>query len=476
MSTDMSQHLYARGFQIARFGAHRAPAGFRTISVGDWDVSYEARTVVSHQEADGFFVVVIGYAVDIADGHDDGTLLARKLLEQLRVSEKHFFAGLDHLGGRYAVFYGTPAGASILGDACATRTIFYARSEPFVASHQQLVASACGGGDRSDHWLVRRHDRNRHTAYGYPAGTTPHRNVGLLLCNMVLRLDTMRYERFYPREALQSRSLGESVATLAKLFRRQLEILVRRHRIVCSLTAGLDSRCTLAALRPFLQQSRFFTYATQEGHQVDAALASVLARRHGLAHELMETPDTGTEQFEAFRKVLDRNNYHPHNRAAAFGYLSLFRPGDIHIRSTMYEVARAFYRSSRERPESLDAEGMAKLYYKHYSESDGDLVAAFQGYIDQSDFVTGLHNYDPYDLFYLEQRMSCWHALVLLEADPSVDTYMLMSSRACLEAGLALSRSERVSASVFKGMIREWWPELLDAPVNPKSLALVPAE
>lgn len=472
MSQDTT--LYARGFCIMPEGRGDPPSRFRSTFIEGWRVSVEPRSqLASAASGDGRFVVLIGYVLDIANGHDDGARIAQSLLAALSDSERSFFASLDYLGGRYAVFYGDRAGASILGDACATRTIYYSRSEPFISSHYEILAKECGTG-RSDHWNVRRTDRNRHTTYGYPAGTTPDRNVGLLMGNMVLRIKSMTYERYYPRRELPNLSVEDAATAIREHFETQLKVLAGRYRIVCSLTAGLDSRCTLAALRPFLDRSKFFTYATQENHEADARIAALLAKRHGLEHELMPRQDTESDVFQKFKAVLARNNYHPHNREAAYGYLSLFRPGDIHIRSTMYEVARAFYRVSRKRPEELDAEGMAALYYRHFGESDRDLVFAFSEYIAQSNFGQQFWNHDPYDLFYVEQRMSCWHALVLLEADPSVDTYMLMNARCCLEAGQAVPQENKIDASVLKAIISDMWPELLELPVNPKRLDSIP--
>lgn len=472
MSQDAT--LYARGFCIMPEGRGVAPSGFRSASVEGWRVAVEPRSqLASAASANGRFVVLIGYVLDIANGDDDGARIAHSLLAALTDSEATFFAALDYLGGRYAVFYGDQTGASILGDACATRTIYYSRSEPFIASHFEIVEKECGTG-RSDHWNMRRADRNRHTTYGYPAGTTPDRNVGLLMGNMVLRLKSMTYERYYPRRELPKLSVDEAAMAISGYFQTQLEVIARRYRVVCSLTAGLDSRCTLAALLPFLDRSKFFTYAMQENQEADARVAALLAKRHELDHELMPRQETESEEFQKFKAVLARNNYHPHNREAAYGYLSLFKPGDIHIRSTMYEVARAFYRVSRNRPEGLDVDGMAALYYRHFKESDQDLKAAFSEYFAQSNFGQEFWNHDPYDLFYVEQRMTCWHALVLLEADPSVDTYMLMNARCCLEAGQSVPREKKIDASVFKTIILNAWPELLELPVNPKSLDILP--
>lgn len=460
--------LYARGFLIAPVGASDPPSWFRSLEVDGWQISYEQRTAVFvAQGAPGHFVCIIGHAIDVVEKCDSGAAIAKCLLALLEKSELAFFDALDSLAGRYAVFYGNGSNASILGDACAVRTIFYSRSKPLVASHFDILAKRCGTAPTA-HAKLRKLQPARRKVFGYPAGTTPDENIGLLMANMVLRFDGMAYERYYPRRELREAGVEEAAGALLDMFDVQLELLSRRYDFVCSLTAGLDSRTSLAVLRPYLARSRFFSYSTQEREQVDAKMAAFISESFGLNYQLMSREDLESPDFKKFKSLLVRNSYHSHKHEAAYGYKRVFQSGDIHLRSNLYEVARAFYRAMRDRPDDLSAADMASLYFRDYTADDVDILAAFSKYIDSSRFDRGIFNYDPYDLFYWEQRMSCWHALVVLEADPAVDTWLLMNCRRCIESGLSVPIGDRVKSSVFKKIIEWRWPELLKLPVNPK--------
>lgn len=460
--------LYARGFLIAPVGASDPPSWFRSMEVEGWRISYEPRAVVFvARGAPGHFVCIIGHVIDVVQKCDNGEAIAKRLLAALETSELSFFDALDNIAGRYAVFYKNGRSASILGDACAVRTIFYSRSEPLVASHFDILARRCGTIP-SAHAKARKLHPARRKAFGYPAGTTPDQNIGLLMANMVLRLPGMAYDRYYPRRELSPAGVDEAAHTLIDLFDSQLELLSQRYNFVCSLTAGLDSRTSLAVLRPYLARSRFFSYATQDRERVDGEIAEFISQSFGLNYQLMPREDLESSDFKKFKALLVRNSYHSHKHEAAYGYNRVFKLGDIHLRSNLYEIARAFYRAMRGRADNLSVDEMASLYFGDYTADDVDIVAAFSDYVESSRFEQGLFNYDPYDLFYWEQRMSCWHGLVVLEADPAVDTWLLMNCRRCIEAGLSVPLEDRIKSTVFKKIIKFRWAELLKLPINPK--------
>lgn len=470
------QSLYSRGFCFFPVGTASSPRHFREVVFRGWVLALhkDIDCAVAQAEKSDSFVALVGYGMDINRGHDDQARIAEALLSALEKSERNFFQLISDISGRYCILYSLGGRVSVIGDACATKALFYAKDRPYCASHFQMVVEAAGLGP-SRQKLARDKDKRRRSCYGYAAGETPDSNVALLLANMVLRVPSMLTERFYPFESLQTLDVESAASELLRLFRLQIKILADRYKLFVSLTAGLDSRVTLAACVGS-EGVRTFSYLTQAGHLMDAALASDIAERLGFDHEIISSVQTKSREFSEFIEVLNNNNYHRHNVVAAYGYLSLFCKGSIHIRSNLFEIGRAFYRSQRDRPVSLTAAGMAALYYRGFSEAeDADLVEDFQRYIDNSCLDQATHGYDLYDIFYWEQRMSSWHSMVLLEADPSVDTFLLFNSRRCIELALAVDLGRRCRGDVFCEIVRRADPQLLSFPINPKEYP-VPAD
>lgn len=462
--------LYSRGFAIFPAGSAKAPPHFRALQIGSWVLATHAATAVVYtkRQSQSSFVALIGYAMDLDGRHDDGQRISSDLLNCLERSEREFFEKVSGLAGRYVIFYSFHGLASVIGDACATKATFYANDRPVIGSHFQMVAEMAGMGPSSQK-LRRNKDKARHSCYGYAAGATPDRNVSVLMANMVLRINAMRSERFYPFNSLDHLDLKSAASELQELFDTQARLLARRFTCHVSLTAGLDSRVTLAALRPVKDKVRTFSYITQPAHQIDADVAASIADYLGLDHSILTGDGADKDQLSDFAKILSKNNYHRHNVIAAYEYKSYFSTNSVHVRSNLFEIGRSFYRSQRKRDDKLDPRGMASLYYRGFSPAaDQDLIAEFGGYVDRSNFNSALFNYDPFDIFYWEQRMSCWHAMVVLEADPAVETILLFNSRRCIELALGLELEQRMEGILFKEFIRRSWPELMEFPINPK--------
>lgn len=465
------QHRFARGFGLFPEGAFRAPAGFRCVSIGGWTLALHANTqyAVEQDPSSGDFVLVVGYVMDLAAEHDEAALVAKTLLHSLNVGEKRLFEKLRDLCGRHVIIYRQQGRVSAVGDACATKAMFYANDRPLLGSHFKLVSDLAGQGP-SEQRLQRKMRQSRRGCYGYAAGTTPDRNVSLLLANMVLRLPEMKAQRFYPSSDLPYLDVASASAELLRLFSVQAALVASRFHVFVSLTAGLDSRVSLSVLRPHIENVRAFSYCTQSAHEVDVRVAREIARRAGVPYQVIGTAVDSKERLKAFASVISENNYHRHNVVAAYEYLHLFPVGAAHVRSNLFEIGRAFYRAQSKRPSALGPDEMGRLYFREYSRpADPDIYSAFAQYAGGSNFEGGLFNYDPYDVFYWEQRMSCWHAMVVLEADPSVETILMFNSRRCIELALAVDRAERVKGSVFRSVIQSAWPMLMDFPVNPKA-------
>jgi asparagine synthetase B (glutamine-hydrolysing) len=470
-SQQYQAHLFARGYCIYPSSLDFAPPDrFRVHPVDGWVIaSHPTCPVTTVQNAAGnSFVAIIGYVLDIANAHDSSQRVANDLLRLLEISEDSFLRRLDDIGGRHVVFYGRAGDVSLVGDACMTKTAYYGTNQPFVASHASMAALVCGT-EPSTQKLLRDKHAARRQGYGYPAGTTPYRNVMQLMANTLLRLPTMAVERFYPRAPIAQKDVSEVSSLLLDDFTTQTSVLRSSFQIYCSLTGGLDSRISLASFRDPAKDAIYFTYLTQPAHSVDALLATDIAAHCGLRHRLLTQTERPAESFGEFKRVISKNTYHSHNIRAAFRYLDLFDEKSIHLRSNLFEIGRGFYRGKRSLPASLSAEGMRQLYLPQSGGANDDITESFEHYIHRSSFDRSIFNFDPYDVFYWEQRMSCWHALVLVEADPSTDTYQLFNSRRCIEVALSLPLHERVNGAVFKSIISARLPALADFPINPRN-------
>src|SRR5690606_22046854 len=104
---------------------------------------------------------------------------------------------------------------------------------------------------------------------------------------------------------------------LGRHFGVQAKLLSTRFRCHISLTAGLDSRVSLAAFKDFRKEIETFSYSTQSAHEVDVKVASVIADQCRLEHAILNSKIEDKEDFHSFVGVVSQNNYHKHNLVAA---------------------------------------------------------------------------------------------------------------------------------------------------------------
>ncbi|WP_226618612.1 hypothetical protein [Cytobacillus firmus] len=117
----------------------------------------------------------------------------------------------------------------------------------------------------------------------------------------------------------------------------------------------------------------------------------------------------------------------------------------------------------------LSAKGLAALYTRSELKNDPEVIKQFQEFIDITEFkYEKFYNYNYFDLFYWEHRMTLWHSLIVLESDMAYETHILYNNRVLLSKMLTAPYEVRESSELFIKMIRDTWPELLNLPINGK--------
>lgn len=463
------EHIkYARGYLVTR-APHAVPvAHWRTRKVGAWHVSWDSRLALHHASGENREVVVIGHPIALRCGQSDERVV-ESLLSSWEVSRERLDDELEWLAGRYVIIGLSSVGGFVQSDASGLLSAYYSPSDRAVGSHQNLVAEHMAQAQLSEfsspEWL------RATRAFTYPGTRTRWIGLSLLTANTELTLPDFQVRRVGPRP-VEPRTAREAAELALDLMRVQLPHLYRGTRgPMVSLTAGLDSRITLAALRDVVEDSVFFTYQVGYGNNTaasrsDVATARELADRFRLDHQtffIRESLPAGRMKF-----VLTQNSPLTHNRALARLYRRVLPMDRLHVRSNLYEIARGYYYQI-ERPAPDTA--LFTHLLTHGKSADAAVIRAFDEFAD----VTGIldvEGYDALDLFYWEIRMSSWLNRIMLESDIAHDTHVLVNSRAILQGLLSVPLADRVRARAFDHMVDLAWPELYQVPVNGQSRQL----
>lgn len=314
--TDVSRLLYARGFLLTRSEAS-VPEHWSAVSLGAWTFYHDPVAAVAVRGG----TLLFGHAIDLRSGEGRIGSIAERIDESDGSARQDL---IDHLAGRFLVVQATGDDLRLQQDAAGLRAVYWTdRSERFFAgSHQKLVAEqiSAGRSDFAGGYL------SRNGFQVTPGRATSHLGVVRLLPNTELGTGTRDLERVYPRDARSEASVGEVAGLVIDSVDAQLPALRSTPDVVVSLSAGLDSRTTLALLRPIIDHLTFFTYdlnyrEKNDGNRHDRATALALVESFGLRHRMLDISEAVTSGPLA--SVLARNTEFSHSRAVTAAYLAL---------------------------------------------------------------------------------------------------------------------------------------------------------
>lgn len=422
----------------------------------------------------GNYFLICGLVIDTYAPYYDMEDIVNNIKNYVYISEKYFLEYLDTLSGRFILIYKYNNDIYFYHDACGMKSSFYfIKNKIIIASHYNLVKEISKQSELS--YIASIPTSMKHPfSYGYPGRTTPTKDIFQLTPNTRINVSKLCIERYFPREEINTESNLDSISIFVKQnFLNQLEFTLRKKMSpTVSLTAGYDSRFTLAILKEKLRSLVFFTYKSHEAHNVDMLLSEDIAKIFTLTHKTfcITENDRIAPSFEDFCKSISKNSFYIHNLIVAYKYYLSFNSRSIHIRSNLAEIGRLFYGISASNFSSFD---MIKLWGgKNFSVDNAEEVSfAFDDFYITTDFKS-IYNYNPNDLFYWEHRMGIWLSQVLIESDPAFDTLILFNNRAVLKKLLSISIDDRRKNTFFLRVINDFLPEMNNIPINPKKWPL----
>lgn len=454
---------YSLGF-LTGTRAERIPGHFRRIEFPRL-LAVHPNTQVAVARCGSQPLAILGEAVhpDLPD------LDLQAIADHLAGNDSSRQAEIDKLVGRFAVIRGSGSDWRIQTDAIGMRTVcFFVSDDGVVAgSHASLVAEAGPGAGTKKIQPFHK---------GYPGISTAYASVLRLPPNCELSLTDGTLTRFFPQSRVPKISIDRCWDFAFERAAATITALARTRRLVMSLTAGLDSRTTLAACpRDIWPHITFFTYNGCPKDQLDVNVAEALAKALGLRHVIVDysvryRPD------EAVAAAIRCNTFTSHKRKLACAYHSqLGEHVYLHLRSNLLELSRSklYYNAGRGRGlrDPRTAESMGEMYRivgGLTPEASAHVVPAFAQYIAASNYKSTIRKVSPWDLYFVEHRMGAWHSGILLESDVSFDTVIAFNSREVVRHFMGVPQKVRYSSTHLRERLNAVLPEVRDIPINPE--------
>lgn len=469
----MKKHfkLYPYGFVFSssRLRLPNIPKRYKSIEVVNcykyyYDDSLDSNIYI----IDSYFIIIHGhYAhVGLNNSIDNSTLL-KYLLDLYVSNEEGFLNTLDFIGGRYVIIVGNQSEVRLYPDASGSRSVYYSINSNLVSSHLYLLADNCSVV--SDELIM------KVPPLKYNLSLTPFSNLKSLLPNLYLDFLTKKTKRFFPRteNKYTQMSREERFLLVEHLWKQQLDAYSNKYsNLILSLTAGHDSRISLALARDYKDKIHFFTYTPiiegkpssyyEKSLALDCHVVQIILEDIPLKHSFLSFEKGKDSLSNEENKVLGRNSLISHGRYLLKYYKDFFPQEDlIHIRANLLEIGRAYLQNTF-KDSSLST--IKQLFLQRVKVNKDhtyyqEVVQLFDRKIHDFHYEE-VYGYHLLDLYPWENLHGRWFAEVLNETDVAFDTLLPFNMRAIIDISLSFSLEERKSSFMFDELINRNYPVL----------------
>ncbi|MBO1005556.1 hypothetical protein [Pseudogracilibacillus auburnensis] len=413
------------------------------------------------------WVLILGTIIDIKNPQLNGNEISKRLINYLNESEEIFFNYLDYLSGRYLILYNNSNDTKILSDATGMRSIFYSKGQNIIASHCKLVNDYVKAPEST---IVNKKWLRKYSNYHLPGHFTPYENILFLTPNTLLCINTKEIIRFFPREPLKENTICESADTITSYVKNQLaELANRDKKLLLSLSAGSDSRTSLAFTKEYRNKFTYFTYSKENYKklnnsikilQIDKRQVQDMVSSLGLNHKFVSIDESSNikNDHPDYYSAIQSNTFTHHNFKLAKQYYEHFRKEYLHIRTNITEIGKNYYKKTKNIYKKFTVDAMVHAYSRKALD-DERVKKAFESFYQEVEF-NNIYNYDPYSLFYWEYRMGTWHTQLLLESDIAHDTFILFNAREILKKFLSIPSYAINEQKLFYTLIEKNWAVL----------------
>lgn len=466
-------HLYSRGYLFSSEVVKKIPKRFKKVSIQGSYFYHDDNTEYGLYCSGNDWVLLYGIVLDCHNETDDLNKIAKNLFLQQKISDNAFLDYIDYFGGRFIIITSIDGRDNVYHDACGNLNVFYFINKDgfYVTSHLGILEDNLSLNKSA----IEKEKEKLGTSfrYGYPGLTTPFQDCYQLLPNTKIDIRRNTVDRYYPRKNVEKKTVLQAYNIIRDIFNRQYSILKNKYNILFSLTAGWDSRFTISVLND-IENAKFFTYKTYSAHNRDVVIASEIASRVGLSHQILDCSKYNLEDdYNDFEEVIAKNTHINHSRKISYVYFKELTKGNyLHIRSNLSEIGRLFHGPFRDY--SLNELSLYFIWASNNRDYGVSLVArnCFRNYFLKNK-VYDCYDYNPYDLFYWEHRMGKWIAGVLNESDPAFNTIQFFNCRIVLDALLGVSEDDRRNDAVYQFAINDRGrEELKNLPLNPTDFEL----
>ena len=459
--------LYRRQFTIGP----RFLDGFtswKRLAVGGQFCATAHPDLSTCQVSDGeFSITLFGYLLDPDHWQMGDEEILKSLLQALVAGL--LVPALSRLGGRWVIVADTPRETLVFNDAFGMRQVHYTEGagERWCAAQPGLLAATLGLSPDERALGALGHCAN--AEFWWPGPRTLYREIARLIANHSLDLRTGRVVRYWPDEPCRPRPLADAVEACCSVAQGLFRAAHHRFPIAQTITAGWDSRLSLAASRPIASDVMHFSmryWNMPEDHR-DLDVPARLLPMLGLSHQVIRCP---VRMDPAFERLYMRSV------AAAHYAYGVIAQGMHAYGLDDYVVVQSNIAGAPKASKVLPLSHAWPVRPRDLLQLAGLKTNRFMADSVREWLATTtphVMGFNLSEIFQWEERLGSWSAASHHEWDIVMDTFDPMNCRSLMALVLSVPREQRSFPDymLHRTAIERMWPEALAVPVNPERRA-----
>lgn len=366
--------------------------------------------------------------------------------------------------GRYVVIVVSKNSFKIFHDFASSRKIYFTVQGGNVScsSNPHLLAQVLDISPTENPSVIRYYKSEyfKRNLYSNIGDVTYYDEIKQLLPNHSLDVKSASVHRFWPTK-ITTISKEECVAESAKMIRGFLHAAAARYPLMIPITAGYDSRLLLAAARKIKDKVFFYLNISDNLRKTpDYKVPQKMLPDLGLEFKLLESGQKADEQF---REIYFNNN--PFANAEFMDIIYHYwkhHPEKLNLPGNIIPVINVLQNSYDKTP-------TAKAIAKSYNLERYDFALEYyEKWLNELGDVCEQADMNLYNLLYLEERTCNWSTQLQQDKDIGQEELVIFNSGYLISLMLTYdeTRRQKPFKELHKDLIRNFWPELLNYPLN----------
>ena len=431
---------------------------------------------VSHENKS---ITLLGYFIDPYQYELSQEDILESILQRAN-SIADIINSFEIMSGRFVVIVALQGHIYVFNDACGLKQVVYCSDkENRTWCATQAVSLAEKLGFPLDKEVLDYRNSSVMQAskaeFWMPNTRTPYREILHLLPNHYLDFAAGKSFRFWPtRQCISPIFVEEGVRIAATILKNTIQAASNRFDLKMSISAGIDSRKTLAATKEVRDKITYFTHAPKidmkdtevqammlpDLPRMDVKVPGKLLPKLGITHHVLEQKamDDDFRTYYESSATWARETK-GHNAYNIFHYLG---PETNILNSNVSETTQCNYWLPRSK---INGEGLAIATGLYHPMA----IKEFDNWIKGAREACEASGLNILGLFHWEMRGGRWAAAAFSEYDIAHDSFTPYNNRYLNKVLLGINERYRRNRMWYVGLkiIKSLWPEVLSEPVNP---------